>query len=106
MTGAPESLVGRTVHLLNGTRYAGEWTIDRVWEQGEHPGGYFRIAGTGGQWSTRMDDVFATEADARAEARNRRQPRRARQAQPLYGDFAQLAALHGIATDGTGRRNR
>lgn len=36
----------------------------------------------------------------RAPRRPRRKP------QPLYGDFAQLAQLHGVATDGTGRRTR
>lgn len=35
-----------------------------------------------------------------------RAPRRPRQPRPLYGDFAQLAAFHGITTDGTGRVNR
>ncbi len=36
-----------------------------------------------------------------------RQPRRPRRtAQPLYGDYAQLAAFNGIRTDGTGRRAR
>lgn len=40
---------------------------------------------------------------ARAEYR-RANPRPARQPQPLYGDFAQLAAFRGLRTDGTGRR--
>jgi hypothetical protein len=36
-----------------------------------------------------------------------RAPRRPRQARPaLYGDYAQLAAFSGIATDGSGRVNR
>lgn len=33
-----------------------------------------------------------------------RRPRRPRTPQPLYGDFAYLAAFNGIATDGTGRK--
>jgi hypothetical protein len=35
-----------------------------------------------------------------------RQPRRPRQARALYGDYAQLAMLNGIRTDGTGRKAR
>jgi hypothetical protein len=37
----------------------------------------------------------------RSEAQRNRRPRAP---QPLYGDFAQLAAMHGVATDGTGRK--
>lgn len=45
--------------------------------------------------------AYRAERAARPKA-----PRRPRQPQPLYGDFAQLAAFHGVATDGTGRRRR
>ena len=38
----------------------------------------------------------------RSEAQRNRKPRTAR---PLYGDYAQLAAFFGLATDGTGRKN-
>lgn len=39
----------------------------------------------------------------RSEAQKNRQPRRP---QPLYGDFATIAMLNGISTDGTGRKVR
>lgn len=35
-----------------------------------------------------------------------RAPRRPRHRQPLYGDYAWVAAWNGIATDGSGRVNR
>lgn len=35
-----------------------------------------------------------------------RRPRRAKTVRPLYGDFAAVAQLNGISTDGTGRRVR
>lgn len=40
----------------------------------------------------------------RANANRNRRPRRQRQ--PLYGDFATIAMLNGIATDGSGKRIR
>jgi hypothetical protein len=102
---APADLIGRTVHLLNGTRYAGAWTVTWVITEADAPvDAWFRIFADRRMWSSRMADVFASEAEARAEARSRRAPRRSRQPEPLYGDYAQLAAFHGIRTDGTGRR--
>jgi hypothetical protein len=96
-------LPGTTVHVLRNTRYEGAFTITE-------------IVGTEGEWvsfkagkvqyAARLIDFFATEAEAKAEAKARRAPRTARQPQPLYGDYAQFAALQGIATDGTGRRVR
>lgn len=47
-------------------------------------------------------EAYRLEVSARRSAGQRnRQPRKA---QPLYGDYAQLAKFHGIATDGTGRK--
>lgn len=103
---APTVLVaGATVHLLRGSKYAGCWTLATVGEPDAH--GWRAITGTDRcEWFTRGEDAFATEADARAAAKARRKPRSPKTAQPLYGDFAQLARLNGIATDGTGRVNR
>lgn len=97
-----ETLIGRTWHVLNNTKYAGTWAIDSA----EPIEGTEWVTVRDGrrQWNVRLADCFATEADARAEARSRRQPRRARTARPLYGDFAFVAAINGICTDGTGRR--
>jgi len=92
---------GATVHILRGSKYAGPWTIS---EAGDPDGdGWREISDGHRRWFARDVDAFTTEAEARAEARNRRQPRRTRQPQPLYGDFAVIAMLNGIRTDGTGR---
>ena len=108
----PESfaagLVGRTIHVLRGTKYQGSYAVTRVvrvtgdWVQFEFQGAH----GMTGVYSTRPEDAFHAEDDARAEGRARRkprQPRRPRRGPALYGDYAQLAAFHRIATDGTGR---
>ena len=94
---------GNTVHLLRGSKYAGEWKLTSV---EAHDGTWVKITDGGASWFTQEADAFATEAEARAEAKNRRAPRKARTARPLYGDFALLAQFHGIATDGSGRVNR
>lgn len=48
--------------------------------------------------------AYQAEVTARRSAAQRN--RKPRTLQPLYGDYAQLAAWHGVATDGTGRTNR
>lgn len=95
------SLEGRTVHLIRGTKYAGQWTITEAIDNGD---GWVQIKGDGCMWFTREADCFDTEAEARTVATSRRKPRGARTPRPLYGDFAMLAAFSGIRTDGTGQR--
>lgn len=75
---------GATVHLLNNTKYAGCWTLAAV---GAPDGnGWQAITGTNRMaWHTRAADAFATEADARAEAKSRRAPRRTRQVSGEWG---------------------
>lgn len=94
------NIIGQTVHALRGTKYAGCWTVTAI-EDATETGAVLRSGSylQGFLWA----DLFPTEADARAAAKARRKPRTVRQPQPLYGDFAQLAALYGITTDGTGR---
>lgn len=99
----PESLTGRTVHLLRGSKYAGEWTITATEDAGN---GWLWIMDGKLRTSARPEDIFTSEAEARAAGRGRRKPRQPRQMQRLYGDFAQLAAFHGIRTDGSGKVNR
>ena len=99
-----ELTAGTTVHLLRGTQYAGAWTLTEVGAPDAN--GWQAIADGGRRWFTQAADAFATEEEARAAGRARRQPRRVRTAQPLYGDFAMLAAFNGIKTDGTGRNAR
>lgn len=101
------------VHVLRGTRYLGCWQDPTIRPAGEVPevrgdaAGWLAVTDARGTMAlARPEDLFDTEAEARAEAKARRQPRRPRQARPLYGDYAQLAAFVGIATDGSGRRNR
>lgn len=89
-----------TYHVLRNTKYAGGgWTI-----AGPATDGWVPIKRDGAAWFARPCDLFATEAEARTEGTARRKPRQGRTHRSLYGDYAQLAALHGIATDGTGRR--
>lgn len=89
-----------TYHALRGTKYAGGgWTID-----GAEADGWLPIRRDGAAWFARPVDLFATEAEARAEASGRRKPRQARTPRPLYGDYAHLAMLVGISPDGTGRK--
>ena len=102
---APAQLVGRAWHIARGARYAGVWNVTSAEPTDGYPG-WVTIIADRGQWMVELTDCFATEDEARAAVRARRRPRRPRRPQPLYGDFAQLAALHGIATDGTGRRLR
>ena len=94
-----ELTAGTTVHLLRGTQYAGAWTLTEVGAPDAN--GWQAIADGGRRWFTQAADAFATEEEARAAGRARRQPRRVRTAQPLYGDFAMLAAFNGA-----GRRAR
>lgn len=103
----PESLVGRTVHVLNRTKYAGAWNVSTAEAIDGYPGWATIVdADRGMRWNVLIADCFDTEAEARDAARARRQPRRTRQPVALYGDFAQLAAMNGISTDGTGRSSR
>ena len=103
---------GTTVHLLRGTQYAGAWTLTEVGAPDAN--GWQAITSSplpdrpysGRGWITRAEDAFATEAEARAAGKARRKPRTVRTPQPLYGDFAMLAAFSGIKTDGTGRNAR
>jgi hypothetical protein len=97
-----DDLVGGTWHLLRGSKYAGAFAIERVEPAGS--AGWFRIYGARTMWTTRVEDAFTTEAEARAEAKNRRKPRTKRQPQRLYGDLAYVALLNGINPDGTGRK--
>jgi len=99
-----ELTAGQTVHLLRGTQYAGAWNLTEVGAADAN--GWQAIAGGGRRWFTQAADAFATEAEARAAGKARRKPRTVRTAQPLYGDFAMLAAFSGIKTDGTGRNAR
>ena len=112
-----KDLIG-TKHLLRNTKYAGEHNIIEA-TPAEDPSsaneGWYHIRFqhgpvgaplSVGEWFTRSIDAFDTEAEARAEAKNRRKPPTPRTPTPLYGDFAQLARWNGIRTDGTGRVNR
>lgn len=102
-----ETVTGTTVHVLRGTKYAGEWNVTTAQQIDGYPGWVtITDAARGMQWNVELADCYETEAEAREVGRSRRRPRQARQARPLYGDFAQLAALNGIRTDGTGRRAR
>lgn len=99
-----EDLVGKTWHLLRGSKYAGTFAVVAA-----EPvdGGWIHIthgASGRGEWHTRTEDAFLTEEAARAEAKARRKPRTRRQPTALYGDFAFVAAINGIRTDGTGHR--
>jgi hypothetical protein len=100
-------LEGQTLHVLRGTRYVGAFTLKGVHEfarQGERVFVAWEYAGEPTGYSAALDELFTTEAEAREAAKCRRKPRQARSPQPLYGDFAQLASLHGLSTDGTGRK--
>lgn len=95
-----------TFHVLRGSKYhGGGWSVDtnsvRYGQEGWLP----MVHESGSQWYARPVDLFATEAEARAEARSRRKPRQACQPVALYGDFAMLARMNGIRTDGTGRKS-
>jgi hypothetical protein len=95
-----------TYHALRGTKYSGGgWTPTGATQTTSDGAEWLEIKADGATWFARACDLFATETQARAEARSRRAPRQVRTPQPLYGDFAQLAALNGIRTDGTGRRS-
>lgn len=98
---APAALVGMTVHIARGARYDGAWTLTEVGPA--DAAGWMAIRDGRCAWFVKAEHIFGTEELARAAAGRRRAPRRPRQPQPLYGDYAQLAAFHGIATDGTGR---
>lgn len=108
-----------TAHIANGTRYGGSWPTclpmtealaaehSIVLPKGADPSAYVLLLDGRTTWTARADDVFATEAEARAACKARRQPRRPKPQGPaLYGDFAMFAAWNGIATDGSGRVNR
>lgn len=83
-------VAGATVHLLSGTRYLGRF--DALRSVGEPERGYRLVTSAdGAQVYTRPEDAFATEADARAAAKARRQPRQTRQPNYGYGDGATLA---------------
>lgn len=104
---------GTTVYLIRGTKYVGVWHDAKIVPAADVPevngpaDGWFAVIDARGTMALATpDDMFETEADARAAAKSRRKPRQPRQARALYGDFAQLAAFNGIATDGTGRRAR
>lgn len=102
MSATPSDLVGRTVHLLRGSRYAGAFHVDEIRANGTD--GWFHVVdGRVQSGATRIEDVFPTEGEARAAARTRRKPPTRRERPALYGDFALLAAFNGIATDGSGR---
>ena len=92
-----------TYHAIRGTKYQGAgWTIT-----GPEVDGWLPIRTADGvSYFARPCDLFATEAEARAETAARRKPRQPRTPRPLYGDYAQLAQLLGFSTDGTGRRTR
>ena len=100
---------GTTVHLLSASKYHGKYRLIEVaapdangwqhikaakfWSVKNHAGQVH--SGTSViEWHTRTDDAFATEADARSEAKARRQPRRQRMSG--YGDFGQLGAFLGV----------
>jgi len=105
-----------TLHALSGTRYVGAFENARVVDASDveahglelrgDPAGFVVVIGDRSRYVTRTEDLFPTEEAARAAARARRAPRRPRRQVALYGDFAQLAALNGIRTDGSGRRAR
>lgn len=98
-----EITAGSTLHLLRGTKYAGAWNLTAVGTPDAN--GWVSITDDRNRsWFTRQDDAFATESDARSEAKNRRKPRQARTPRPLYGDGAVMAMVMGISTDGSGRR--
>jgi len=85
-------IAGRTVHVLRGSKYAGAWELAEVGEADEN--GYRQIIDTRKRsWFARDEDAFATEADAKAEAKARRAPRRPRQEAPLYGDGGMLVMM-------------
>ena len=111
-----------TVHVLHSSRYVGAFH-DAVVVPASDPShglelrgdvaGFVVVTGASQPGSTvrcsvvaAEGDVYASEEEARTVAASRRRPRRSRTARPLYGDFAQLAALNGIRTDGSGRRVR
>ncbi len=106
------------VHIANGTRYGGRYeqatplTAEVAEERSIRlgkcdPADYVLVVAANGAYNTaHVDDVFASEEEARAACRARRKPRQPKTVQPLYGDFAQLAAFVGVRTDGTGRRAR
>lgn len=48
----------------------------------------------------------AAVAQYQAENPPIRRPRQPRRPQPLYGDLRWMAAINGISSDGTGRKNR
>lgn len=92
---------GDTVHILRGSKYAGAWTLTA--DPVLRPDGWLEIRGNGAQWFARPCDLFATEVDARTEAKARRRPRTPRTGTTLYGDYATIAMLNGIRLDGTRR---
>jgi hypothetical protein len=94
-----------TVHVLHGSRYVGAFANATVTAHEDGVHSLVRSA-DGSQVYAAAGDMFATEAEAREVAKARRKPRTQRQPQALYGDFAQLAAFHGLRTDGSGRKAR
>jgi hypothetical protein len=97
---------GTTVHLLRGSKYAGAWELAEVGEPDANGWQHLRTVDHGPmtvrEWYSRPEDAFASEAEARAEGRNRRAPRRQRQ---IAGEWGQ-AALLVTALDRTARQNR
>jgi hypothetical protein len=88
---------GATVHLLRGSKYAGEWKLTEVSPAEGYPGWFF-IRADRGQWFTQPADAFATEAEARAEGRARRQPRRAKVQPVVAGEWGMACQLGMIGT--------
>ena len=101
-----------TLHTIRGSRYGGAWEAAEVLSVADSGletrgdiTGYVVIRSTVSRVTqlVRSDEIFASEAEARAAAKALRAPRRPRQTQPLYGDFAWVAAFNGIRTDGSGK---
>lgn len=98
-----DEMVGQTWHVLRGTKYHGTFHVDAATPS---EGDWYEVRDGKVSWHLRLQDCYRTEEQARSAARALRKPRQPRTPQPLYGDYAQLAALHGLRTDGTGRRAR
>lgn len=97
-------LPGATVHLIRGTKYHGPVTLTTVGEPDTD--GWRPITAGRVEWFTRDEDAYTTEADARAAAKARRQPRQPKRPAVLYGDWGQLAALNGMVNEDGAGRNR
>lgn len=102
-----------TAYVIRRSRYVGAFEQATIRPAFEHPDvkgategdGFVTVTSADGCMTIAADtDIFDTEAEARAAAKANRKPRQPKQMQPLYGDFAQLAAFNGIRTDGSGRK--